>query len=71
VSSLWRLVWTRIRSSSNGPGSAAANAGVPLNQQTAWADSSRAGQWYNGQGYLGVGSATYSTLTIFRQTALT
>src|SRR6516225_5573325 len=56
---------------SNGPGSAAANAGVPLNQQTAWADSSRAGQWYNGEGYLGVGSATYGTLTIFRQTALT
>jgi predicted porin len=56
---------------SNGPGSAAANAGVPLNQQTAWADSSRAGQWYNGEGYLGVGSATYGTLTIFRQTGLT
>src|SRR5436309_10039533 len=36
---------------SNGPGSAAHNAGVPLNQQTSWADSSRAGQWYNGQGY--------------------
>jgi hypothetical protein len=28
---------------SNGPGSAAANAGIPLNQQTAWGDSSRAG----------------------------
>jgi predicted porin len=55
----------------NGPGSAAANAGVRLNQQTAWADSSRAGQWYNGQGYLGVSSPTYGTLTIFRQNALT
>jgi predicted porin len=55
----------------NGPGSAAANAGVPLNQQTAWADSSRAGQWYNGQGYLGVSSPIYGTLTIFRQNALT
>jgi hypothetical protein len=55
----------------NGPGSAAANAGVPLNLQTAWADSSRAGQWYNGQGYLGVSSPAYGTLTIFRQTALT
>ena len=32
---------------SNGPGSLAANAGVPLNQQTADRDSSRAGQWYN------------------------
>jgi predicted porin len=30
---------------SNGPGSAAHNAGVPQNQQTSWADSSRAGQW--------------------------
>jgi predicted porin len=56
---------------SNGPGSAAANAGIPLNQQTAWVDSSRAGQWYNGQGYLGVSSPTYGTLTVFRQNALT
>ena len=56
---------------SNGPGSAAANTGVPLNQQTARADSSRAGQWYNGQGYLGVSSPTYGTLTVFRQNALT
>ncbi|MBV8320022.1 MAG: porin [Hyphomicrobiales bacterium] len=55
----------------NGPGSAAANAGVPLNQQTAWADSSRAGQWYNGQGYLGISSPAYGTLTVFRQNALT
>jgi predicted porin len=55
----------------NGPGSAAANAGVPLDQQTAWADSSRAGQWYNGQGYLGISSPTYGTLTVFRQNALT
>jgi predicted porin len=56
---------------SNGPGSAAANAGVPLNQQTAWADSSRAGQWYNGEGYLGISSPTFGTLTVFRQNALT
>ena len=56
---------------SNGPGSAAANTGVPLNQQTAWADSSRAGQWYNGQGYLGVSSPTFGTLTVFRQNSLT
>jgi predicted porin len=56
---------------SNGPGSAAANAGVPLNQQTAWSDSSRAGQWYNGQGYVGVSSPTYGTLTVLRQNALT
>jgi predicted porin len=56
---------------SNGPGAAAANAGIPLNQQTAWSDSSRAGQWYNGQGYVGISSPTYGTLTIFRQNALT
>src|ERR1700731_398816 len=56
---------------SNGPGSLAANAGVPLNQQTANSDSSRAGQWYNGQGYVGVSSPTYGTLTVFRQNSLT
>jgi predicted porin len=56
---------------SNGPGSVAHNAGVPQNQQTSWADSSRAGQWYNGQGYIGVSSPTYGTLTVFRQNALT
>jgi predicted porin len=56
---------------SNGAGSMAANAGIPLNQQTASSDSSRAGQWYNGQGYVGVSSPTYGTLTVFRQNALT
>jgi predicted porin len=56
---------------SNGPGSIAANAGVPQNQQTAYSDSSRAGQWFNGQGYVGVSSPTYGTLTVFRQNSLT
>src|ERR1700704_1852302 len=56
---------------SNGPGSVAANAGVPQNQQSAFSDSSRAGQWYNGQGYVGVSSPTYGTLTVFRQNSLT
>ena len=56
---------------SNGPGSAAHNAGVPQDQQTSWADSSRAGQWYNGNGYVGVSSKSYGTLTVFRQNALT
>jgi predicted porin len=55
----------------NGPGSVYANAGVPLNQQTANADSSRAGQWYNSLGYVGVSSPTYGTLTVFRQNSLT
>jgi predicted porin len=56
---------------SSGPGSVANNAGVPQNQQTSWADSSRAGQWYNGQGYVGFSSPTYGTLTVFRQNSLT
>ena len=56
---------------SSGPGSIAANAGVPLNQQTMNTDFSRAGQWYNGQGYVGVSSPSYGTLTVFRQNSLT
>ena len=56
---------------SSGPGSAAHNAGIPQNQQTAWADLSRAGQWYNGNGYVGVSSLSYGTLTVFRQNSLT
>jgi predicted porin len=56
---------------SNGPGSVAANAGVPQIHQTAFSDSSRAGQWYNGQGYVGLSSPTYGTLTVLRQNALT
>jgi predicted porin len=56
---------------SNGPGSVAANAGFPQNHQTAYSDSSRAGQWFNGQGYVGISSPTYGTLTVFRQNSLT
>src|ERR1700751_2536675 len=56
---------------SNGAGSVAANAGIPQNMQTAYSDSSRAGQWYNGQGYAGVSSPTYGTLTFLRQNSLT
>jgi len=56
---------------SNGPGSVAANAGVPQNLATAFSDSSRAGQWYNGVGYVGVSSPSYGTLTVFRQNSLT
>jgi predicted porin len=56
---------------SSGPGSVANNAAVPQNQQTSWADSSRAGQWYNGNGYVGLSSPTYGTLTVFRQNSLT
>ncbi len=56
---------------SDGPGAVAANTGIPVNLQTAYSDSSRAGQWYNGQGYVGVSSPTYGTLTVFRQNSLT
>ena len=56
---------------SSGPGSAHHMAGTPQDQQTSWADSSRAGQWYNGNGYVGVSSLSYGTLTVFRQNSLT
>jgi predicted porin len=54
----------------NGPHSVAQNAGVPLTSQSSGADSSRAGQFYNSVGYLGV-SSPYGTLTVFRQNSLT
>jgi predicted porin len=56
---------------SDGPRSVAHNAGVPQDQATAYSDSSRAGQWYNGVGYVGISSPTYGTLTVFRQNSLT
>jgi predicted porin len=40
------------------------------NQQTANADSSRAGQWDNSLGFLGVSNATYGTLTVGRMVSL-
>jgi predicted porin len=55
----------------NSPGSMASNIGVPLPSQSTNADSSRAGQFYNSVGYLGVRSDTYGTLTVFRQNSLT
>jgi predicted porin len=55
----------------NSPGSEFNNIGVPVNQQTTNGDSSRAGQFYNSLGFLGVSSDTYGTLTVFRQNALT
>src|SRR3984893_5536008 len=56
---------------SNGAGSIAASNGIPQNLQGSYSDSSRAGQWYNGQGYVGVSSPTYGTLPVFRQNSLT
>jgi predicted porin len=55
---------------SNGPHSVVQNSGVPLTNQNSGADSSRAGQFYNSVGYLGV-SSPYGTLTVFRQNSLT
>lgn len=55
----------------NGPHSLFVDHGIPLNQQDANADSSRAGQWYNNIGYVGISSPTYGTLTVFRQNSLT
>jgi predicted porin len=55
---------------SNGPHSVFQNAGVPLTSQNSFSDSSRAGQFYNSVGYLGV-SSPYGTLTVFRQNSLT
>jgi predicted porin len=53
----------------NGPASILDNNGVPLAKQTSNADSSRAGQFYNGVGYAGFSSA-YGTLTFGRQNSL-
>jgi predicted porin len=55
---------------SNGPASIAGNNGVAIAMQNSNADSSRAGQWYNGVGYAGLSSQTYGTLTFGRQNSL-
>jgi predicted porin len=55
---------------SNGPHSDFQNIGVPLTSQDSYADSSRAGQFFNAVGYAGV-SSPYGTLTVFRQNTLT
>jgi predicted porin len=55
---------------SNGVGSIVQNVGVPLTAQSSNGDSSRAGQFYNSLGYLGV-SSPFGTLTVFRQNSLT
>ena len=54
----------------NGPKSFLDNNGVPLASQSSNADSSRAGQFYNGVGYAGL-SSSYGTLTFGRQNSLT
>ncbi|MGD1016246.1 MAG: porin [Roseiarcus sp.] len=53
----------------NGPGSLVDNNGSPTPQWTANSDSSRAGQWDNARGYVGVSNTTFGTLTVGRQYA--
>jgi predicted porin len=53
----------------NGPASLLDSNGIALAHQVSNADSSRAGQWYNGVGYAGFSSA-YGTLTFGRQNTL-
>ena len=54
----------------NGPKSLVDNNLDPPTHQTANGDSSRAGQWDNSLGFLGVSSATYGTLTAGRMVSL-
>jgi predicted porin len=54
----------------NGPATLVQNAGIPLSLQSANGDSSRAGQAINGQGYVGLSSPVYGTLTVGRQNGL-
>jgi predicted porin len=55
----------------NGPKSFVENNGLPLALQTANADSSRAGQFYNSVGYAGISNTTFGTLTAGRVNSLT
>jgi predicted porin len=55
----------------NGPRSLVQNNGVPLVLQSANSDSSRAGQFDNSVGYLGLSNPTFGTLTVGRVTSLT
>ncbi|MDE3177510.1 MAG: porin [Pseudomonadota bacterium] len=57
-------------SAANGPMSFMDNYGRPLANQTSNADSSRAGQFYNGMGFVGVSNPTFGTLTVGRQNSL-
>jgi predicted porin len=54
----------------NGPKSLADNNLSPPTFQTANGDSSRAGQWDNSLGFVGLSSATYGTLTAGRMISL-
>ncbi len=55
----------------NGPRSLVQNNGLPLVLQSASSDSSRAGQFDNSVGYIGLSNKTFGTLTVGRVTSLT
>jgi predicted porin len=55
----------------NGPYSQSQNNFTPLQFQNSNGDSSRAGQWDNSVGFLGVSNKTFGTLTVGRQNTLT
>jgi hypothetical protein len=55
----------------NGPRSLVQNNGLPLVLQSANSDSSRAGQFDNSVGYIGLSNKTFGTLTVGRVTSLT
>lgn len=54
----------------NSPGSMVQNIGIPGPLQSTNGDSSRAGQWDNGQAFAGFSSPTWGTLTAGRQNTL-
>jgi predicted porin len=55
----------------DGPKSLVENNNVTIGNQTSSSDSSRAGQWDNTRGYLGLSNSTFGTLTVGRQYSLT
>jgi predicted porin len=55
----------------SGEGGMVQQNGIPLQLRSANGDSSRNGQAFNGQAYVGLASGTYGTLTIGRNNSLT
>ncbi len=55
----------------DGPESLVENNNRTIGNQSANSDSSRAGQWDNTQGYIGLSNGTYGALTVGRQNSLT